>query len=182
MPTKGTSYKMTALYACKEHDIAEIANMHSKSLRELDPTTKVNSSKIDAYWRGIMQKLHDPAIKLTVFKAVSGRECIGIGFATANRLRENDLKSFGGQICLIRVLKKAQRCGIGRRLLSCLTANLYSFGIKNAFMVIDKDSVFDIGFVKAMNARSLLAKDDVIIFGWDDLPTIFNYRDNPRLW
>jgi hypothetical protein len=170
MRNKRLGYTSVGIYACKESDAPHIAVTQFKSLHESDPTIDPNNlCFIHAYWRGIMHKLDDPAINLTVFKAIYGIECAGFAFAMANFLPDDELKEFDGEIRLIRVLKKAQRNRVGKRLLACVAANLYSFGLRNAFIVVENDDIDYLNFVKAMNARLVCYRENSVVFAWDDL-------------
>lgn len=174
------TYGQAAIVVCNESDILKLAECHFKSDLEYnaDLLPANFQSILVGLWRTIFHRRDTDPV---VFRAQSGTSIIGIGCATKNTSVEHGLCQYDAQFHILRVLKEAQRNEVGRRLLSCLSANLYANGARSSYMLVDAQDHETISFVKALGgtSHSLNLEHKMMLFVWHDLIPLINdaYRN-----
>ena len=170
-------YYNAAITRCSESDIRLLVRchhlIHSNGHPENLPSNYLTT--LAGVWNGIFGQPDS-----IVFKAHCGSEIIGFAYGRRNSSDDSELCQFDGAILLVNVLEKARRCAIGRRLLSCIAANLFSGGMRNAFVSVHIDDTTSQEFIKFLGGKFYTVKieSDTIIYVWSDLlPLILDVFD-----
>jgi phosphoribosylanthranilate isomerase len=131
-------------------------------LAELDPKQRA------ALWRGI--------IAAGGVVQLAERSGAIVGFGSSGRQRDASLP-FAGEIGALYVLRRAQRLGVGRRLMAAMAADLLGQGLRSGSLWVLEGNAPARRFYEALGGRQVARREqerlgvtDVgIAYGWEDL-------------
>jgi len=163
-------------------DARSIAELHAKAWREtylgVMRAEALASIDLDDWTRRWLQRIDSSEGAQAVFIACEGETPVGL--ARCSRLSSPKLVplGFAGEIASIYLLLRAQRRGLGRRLMERLAAHLISAGCASAAVWVLRDSPKARGFYEALGAEPVGVEgvweiEGVVLpdiaYGWRDL-------------
>lgn len=162
---------MFTLRVANDTDVARLAELHVQTFNETHrggrPTGPSHELR-EHQWRERFA-LNDESWFCYVAEDASGTL---VGFAIGAP-HDNDLPGYEGGLNSIYVLQRAQRQGIGRRLLGAVASRLVSEGV-NSMMLFGDASNPSNGFYEAFSAERIVGERGEFhgAYGWRDLRSL----------
>lgn len=169
-------------------DADAIAEVHVKAWREayegLLPKTLLDGLSIDhraAHWRQMLNAT-SPQDEMAAYVAVDNHGGM-IGFGSCGTQRSDDLAlaGFKGEFQAIYVLQRAQRRGIGRKLMMVMTACLQAKSYRSGSLWVLEENHTARRFYDALDGKIIDEREDrrqdglvllEVAYGWRDLDVL----------
>ncbi|MCW3477277.1 GNAT family N-acetyltransferase [Limobrevibacterium gyesilva] len=163
-------------------DAAELGRMHVQSWRETYPGLLPDSllAGLDPVQRGARwAEIIATGCRLFVVRDAAGI----VGFGSCGDQRAAELP-YSGEITALYVLRRAQRQGVGRRLMDVLARDLAAAGHHSAALWVMHGNDPAIRFYTALGGRPVAEKDNShdgvttrsIGYAWDDVTQLFHQQ------
>jgi L-amino acid N-acyltransferase YncA len=150
-----------------EEDLPALAELHVRAFRETHGGGPGAETR-EQQWRA---KLGSGQLVFCIVLENQSGELVG--FASGEMHSDRELGRYGGELNKIYVLRKAQRCGLGRRLLCAAAERFITAGVTSMLLFGDARSLSN-GFYERMGGERLYAPTGEFHggYGWPDLATL----------